>query len=71
MHFAVVGDCLLDVTVASSGPIVRGGDEPARIELGPGGQAANVAVRLARGGASVRLITHSRTTPPLGSFVRR
>jgi len=57
MHFAVVGDCLLDVTVASSGPIVRGGDEPARIELGPGGQAANVAVRLARGGASVRLIT--------------
>jgi ribokinase len=57
MQFAVVGDCLLDVTVAPSGPMVRGGDEPARIELGPGGQAANVAVRLARGGASVRLIT--------------
>ena len=56
MRFVVVGDCLLDVTVAPSGPIRPGADAPAGIELGPGGQAANVAVRLARKGAFVRLV---------------
>lgn len=56
MRFAVVGDCLLDVTVVPAGPILPGADAPARIELGPGGQATNVAVRLARRGASVRLV---------------
>jgi sugar/nucleoside kinase (ribokinase family) len=56
MRFVVVGDCLLDVTVAPSGPIRPGADAPAGIDLGPGGQAANVAVRLARRGASVRLV---------------
>ena len=56
MRFVVVGDCLLDVTVAPSGPIRPGADAPAGIELGPGGQAANVAVRLARQGAFVRLV---------------
>ncbi len=56
MRFAVVGDCLLDVTVAPSSAIRPGADAPAHIDLGPGGQAANVAVRLARGGAAVRLV---------------
>jgi len=56
MRFVVVGDCLLDVTVAPSGPIRPGADAPAGIELGPGGQAANVAVRLARQRAFVRLV---------------
>jgi ribokinase len=56
MRFVVVGDCLLDVTVAPSGPIRPAADAPAGIDLGPGGQAANVAVRLARQGASVRLV---------------
>lgn len=56
MRFAVIGDCLLDVTVAPSAQIVPTADVPARIELGPGGQAANVAVRLARRGAAVRLV---------------
>lgn len=56
MPFTVVGDCLLDITVAPVGPIPRNADSPARIHLGPGGQAANVAVRLARRGASVRLV---------------
>jgi len=56
MRFAVVGDCLLDITVVPAGPILPGADAPARIELGPGGQAANVAVRLARRGATVRLV---------------
>ncbi|HET8587611.1 MAG TPA: carbohydrate kinase family protein, partial [Candidatus Limnocylindria bacterium] len=57
MLIAVVGDCLLDVMVRPEGPMRAGGDTPARIRLGPGGQGANVAVRLARRGASVRLIS--------------
>jgi ribokinase len=56
MRFTVVGDCLLDVSIAPSAPIRHGADAPARIDLGPGGQAANVAVRLARRGAAVRLV---------------
>ena len=52
----VVGDCLLDVTIRPAGPIRRGADAPASVDLGPGGGAANVAVRLARAGAGVRLI---------------
>jgi ribokinase len=34
-----------------------GGDIPAQVTVGPGGQGANVAVRLARQGVSVRLLT--------------
>ena len=56
MRFAVIGDCLLDITAVAAGAILSGADAPARIELGPGGQAANVAVRLARRGATVRLV---------------
>ncbi|MEP7082134.1 MAG: carbohydrate kinase family protein [Chloroflexota bacterium] len=52
---AVVGDALLDVTLDPSEPMRPGGDVPARVRVGPGGQGANVAVRLARRGASVRL----------------
>jgi sugar/nucleoside kinase (ribokinase family) len=51
----VVGDALLDVSVAPSGPMRPGGDVPAAVRLGPGGQGANVAVRLARRGVPVRL----------------
>jgi sugar/nucleoside kinase (ribokinase family) len=57
MLSAVVGDCLLDVMVRPHGPMRAGGDTPAQIRIGPGGQGANVAVRLARRGASVRLIS--------------
>jgi ribokinase len=57
MLIAVIGDCLLDVMVRPQGPMRPGGDVPARIGLAPGGQAANVAVRLGRRGASVRLIS--------------
>jgi sugar/nucleoside kinase (ribokinase family) len=57
MLIAVLGDCLLDVSVRPDGPMRAGGDTPARIRIGPGGQGANVAVRLARRGASVRLVT--------------
>lgn len=53
----VLGDCALDVTVAPASPgrPPPGGDAPARIGLGAGGQGANVAVRLARAGVPARL----------------
>jgi len=51
----VLGDAALDVTVAPSRPPSRGDDVPAEIHVGVGGQAANVAVRLARRGIGVIL----------------
>jgi sugar/nucleoside kinase (ribokinase family) len=54
--FVVVGDLTLDITVAPSRPPRPGGDVRATIRLGAGGQAANVAVRLARRGCAVRLV---------------
>ncbi|MDQ2853404.1 MAG: carbohydrate kinase family protein [Chloroflexota bacterium] len=56
MRVTVIGDCTLDVTVRPATPPRAGGDVPARIALSPGGQGANVAVRLARAGFSVRLV---------------
>jgi sugar/nucleoside kinase (ribokinase family) len=56
MRFAVVGDCTLDIVVTPARRRRHGSDVPATIGLGPGGQAANVAVRLARLGQSVRLV---------------
>ena len=53
---AVVGDAVLDVHVAPAEPLRPGGDVPAAISLEPGGQGANVAVRLARRGVAVRLV---------------
>lgn len=55
MRVAVIGDCTLDVTVGPGAPPRPGEDVAAHIELGPGGQGANVAVRLARLGVSVSL----------------
>lgn len=54
--FAVVGDATLDVIVSPDQPLRHGGDVTATIEVGPGGQGANVAVRLARAGADVTLV---------------
>jgi ribokinase len=54
---AVIGDSTLDVTVRPSEPLRPGGDVAARILVSPGGQGANVAVRLARRGTAVRLVT--------------
>lgn len=51
----VIGDALLDVRVTPSAPLERGSDRPAEIRLEPGGQGANLAVRLARRGVPVRL----------------
>ena len=55
VQFVVVGDANLDVTVTAPRTVTTGGDAPATIKLGAGGQGANVAVRLARAGALVRL----------------
>ena len=52
----VIGDALLDVTVAPAEPMRHGGDVPGTVSLRPGGQAANVAVRLARRGIETRLV---------------
>jgi sugar/nucleoside kinase (ribokinase family) len=52
----VIGDALLDVQVAPEGAPRTGGDVPAEIRLGPGGQGANFAIRLARQGIAVTLV---------------
>jgi sugar/nucleoside kinase (ribokinase family) len=51
----VIGDALLDVSVHPVTAPVPGSDVPADVRLGPGGQGANVAVRLSRRGITVRL----------------
>jgi sugar/nucleoside kinase (ribokinase family) len=57
-RFTVVGDTSWDVVVLQDRlGLAAGGDRPARIAAGPGGQGANVAVRLARRGSAVRLVT--------------
>jgi len=53
----VIGDSTLDVTVRTGEALRAGGDAHATISLVPGGQGANVAVRLARAGVPVRLAT--------------
>ena len=55
-RFLVIGDATVDVTVAPLRPVRHAADVPASIRFGPGGQGANVAVRLARRGAAVSLL---------------
>jgi len=55
VRVVVLGDAALDVTVVPSSSLLPGGDVPATIRLGVGGQAANVAVRLARRDVDVTL----------------
>jgi ribokinase len=52
----VVGDATLDVSVSPVRPMATGADVPAAITMRPGGQGANVAVRLARQGIEVTLV---------------
>jgi sugar/nucleoside kinase (ribokinase family) len=52
----VVGDALVEVTVAPTEPMRPGGDARASISIGAGGQGANVAVRVARRGIDARLV---------------
>lgn len=51
----VIGDAVLDVAVAPEDEPRPGGDVPAAVRAAPGGQGANIAVRLARRGIPVRL----------------
>ena len=53
---AVVGDALLDVVVRPNVPMRAGADVPAEISVRPGGQGANLAVRLARQGIQTVLV---------------
>ena len=53
--FLVIGDAVLDVAVAPEDESRPGGDVPAAVGAAPGGQGANIAVRLARRGVPVRL----------------
>lgn len=57
IRFVVIGDATLDVTVRTPRSPAAGSDRAAAITLGPGGQGANMAVRLARRGARVSLVT--------------
>ncbi len=66
----VVGDSSLDVSTDVAGPIILGGDHAASIVLAAGGQGANVAVRLARCGLPVRLVT-ALANDPAGDWLGR
>jgi len=65
----VLGDATLDVRVAPAMPMRPGADVPASVSLGPGGQGANIAVRLARRGVATRLICRIGTDAA-GGIVR-
>lgn len=51
----VIGDVMLDIIVAPTGPLVRGSDRTATIRTRPGGSGANQAVWLADDGIAVAL----------------
>ena len=55
MLVCTLGDLTLDVLVRLAGPLAVGGDTDARICVGPGGQAANVAAWAAARGATARV----------------
>jgi sugar/nucleoside kinase (ribokinase family) len=52
----VLGDALLDITIAPEGALVPGADLLGKIVMGPGGSAANFAYWAARLGEQVTLI---------------
>ncbi len=52
----VVGDVMHDIVVRPSGPLRRGTDQRASIDIRPGGAGANQAAWLAHCGVSVRLL---------------
>jgi sugar/nucleoside kinase (ribokinase family) len=56
MLVCTLGDLTLDVIVRLSGPVAPGGDTDARIRIGPGGQAANVAAWVAELGGTARFV---------------
>ena len=69
MRVTVIGDALLDVMGRPHEPMRTAADTSGRIRLGPGGQGANVAVRLARRGVEVDLVA-AIGDDPAGALVR-
>jgi sugar/nucleoside kinase (ribokinase family) len=65
----VIGDAILDVHAWPTIPIEEGADIPAAIQLSPGGQGANLAVRLARQGLDVTLAC-ALSDDPAGRILR-
>ncbi len=59
----VVGDLAVDVLVTPSGPVVAGGDVPARIATSGGGAGANTAAWLAHLGVEVTLVARVGDDP--------
>lgn len=55
-RICVLGDAHLDVVVRLAGPVAPDTDTPARIQVGVGGQAANVAAWISALGGQARLI---------------
>jgi ribokinase len=70
MLICTLGDQTLDVVVRLPGPLAPGGDTPAEISVGPGGQAANVAAWAAALGARARSIGR-RGSDDAGRLVRQ
>jgi ribokinase len=66
---SVIGDALVDVHVVPAAVIRPGEDIPAAVRLRPGGQGANLAVRLARRGVPVSL-TCSMSDDVAGRLLR-
>ena len=56
MSVLVIGDVMTDVVVRPEGDIVHGSDRRAKIEMRPGGSAANQAAWLGYFGAKVRFV---------------
>ena len=54
--FVTIGDLLLDVIVRLGQPLAEGADADAVTQLGPGGQAANVAAWIAELGGDARFV---------------
>jgi len=69
MLICTLGDQTLDVVVRLSGPLAAGGDTDAEINVGPGGQGANVAAWAAALGARARSIG-KRGADDAGRLVR-
>ncbi len=64
----VAGDVMLDVLVLTEVPLLPDDDVPARISLGAGGQAANVAAWVRHLGGRARLYG-PRTSDPVGTVL--
>ena len=62
-----LGDLLLDMIVRLRSPSATGADADATTQLGPGGQAANVAAWVAELGGKARFVGKRRTTRRVGS----